>query len=393
MVAASARRSSANSSSLVATPEEKVRVKSCLLVLCLLITGLFTSSSHAQTPDPRDYEVGYFVPSKTTIVNFYLRHQSGTKGRNYDADAAIFRATYIVKFGDLVITPFDLILPVVDQRGYVPLSTTLGSLMTPGAANVPEDLKLTVHASGLGDMIFLPTIGYGLTQDKTIHTHTWMALTTYITAPTGKYEKERILNVGSNRWTINPTLVVGQRFLKAITVEGMANMAFYTDNDEYRLPVAGLAGQDLTLKQKPSFGLTAHLAVDLHPMFFIGTSYYLMNNGRRDYVVSTPAGDMTRNEAPGNVAVHTFRLNLGIRVTPQTLVLGQWNQDVAGTESAALGRFFGIRISHAFFAPPKPPVAREPITDRAAKTAAEDAPAKEEPKDDEDDADADAEEE
>jgi hypothetical protein len=324
-----------------------------VVVSILVAMAANLGAAEAQSPDPRDYEVGYFVPHKTTVINSYLRHQSGTHGRNYSVDAAVFRATYILKYGDLVVTPFDLILPVVDQRAFTPLGSTLASV-NPAFSAIPSDLNLTLHASGLGDMIFLPTIGHGITQDKTNHTHTWYALTTYITAPTGQYDPSKLLNVGSNRWTINPLLTVGQRFLRAITLEANINMAFYTDNDEYRVPTPALAGRDLTLKQKASKGAAVHLAVDLHPMFFVGTSYLVNINGRRDFNVPTATGEAMRTETPGNT-VHTFRFNMGIRITPQTLLLAQWNEEVAGTPSASLGRFVGLRVSHAFFQPPRAP--------------------------------------
>jgi hypothetical protein len=332
-----------------------------LTVFALCLSAMISGRASAQSPDPRDYEVGYFVPSKTTIINTYLRHQTGTKNRNYTADAAVFRATYIVKFGNLVLTPFDALLPVVDQRGFVPLSNAL-SPFNPAFSMLPSDLNVTLHATGVGDLTFLPTIGHGFVQNAADHTHTWYALTTYITAPTGKYDPERLLNVGSNRWTINPLLVLGQRFLRAVTLEAMANVAFYTDNDEYRVRAPALAGQNLKLKQERSIGAALHLAIDLHPMFFVGTSYLITENGRRDFVVPTANGNVTRGETASNT-VQTFRLNFGLRVTPQTLVLFQWNEDVAGTPSAATGRFMGIRLSHAFFAPVQKPATRAVPTD------------------------------
>jgi hypothetical protein len=329
-----------------------VLIKSFLKLVAISLFLASATRSSAQTPDPRDYEVGYFVPSKTTIINTYLRHQSGIKGRNYSADAAVFRATYILKLGDVVITPFDAILPVVDQRAFVPLANVLGGV-NPAFAQLPSDFNLTLHATGLGDVTFLPTIGHGFTQNAANHTHTWYALTTYITAPTGQYDSSKLANVGSNRWTINPLFMIGQRFLRAITLEAMVNAAFYTDNDAYRVPSLQ---QEITLRQSRSLGAAAHLAVDLHPMFFVGTSYFVVENGRRDILVPTPDGaTVSRGETASNT-VQSFRLNFGLRVTPQTLILFQWNEDVAGTQSAARGRFLGLRISHAFFkAPPPPP--------------------------------------
>jgi hypothetical protein len=339
-------------------------VKRLVHALVLLVACALPAVAAAQNPDPRDYEVGYFVPNRTTIINTYLRHQSASKGRDFSALGAAFRATYILKLGDLVITPFDAILPVSDQTAYTRLNT-----VSPAFAMVPNDLKLSLHATGMGDLIYLPTIGHGVTQNAKDHTHTWYALTTYITAPTGKYDPNKLLNVGGNRWVFNPLLMVGQRFLRAFTLEAMANLSIYGKNDEYRVPNPALAGRNLELTQKPSFGAMAHLAVDLHPSFFVATSYQLAVNGERELELPAALGGTTQRETKGNT-VHSVRLNFGMRVTPQTLVLFQWNQDVAGSEGATVGRFFGLRISHAFFKAPVTPSTRMPISDPAATPAA-----------------------
>lgn len=272
------------------------------------------------------------------------------RGRNFSSNQAAFRATCLLKFGDLVITPFDLILPVADATAYVPsaeASAVLGS-----------ELNLTAGASGFGDLIFLPTIGYGVTQNAQDHAHTYFALTTYITAPTGEYDSSRLLNIGANRWTINPLVMVGQRFWRAVTLEAMANVAFHTENDEFRVSNPMLRGRDLALEQEPSFGAALHLAVDLSPTFMVGTSYWLSANGRRTFDLPVVGAQ----EVSDGQIVHAIRLNMGIRVTQTTQLLAQWHQEVAGSNGAAIGRFFGLRITHVIPGA-TPPTARQPISD------------------------------
>jgi hypothetical protein len=111
--------------------------------------------------------------------------------------------------------------------------------------------------------------------------------------------------------------------------------------------------------------LSAHLAADLHPMFSLGASYYLSVAGRREIELPSESGSRAITESPGGISVHTLRMNLGLRVTPQTLILAQWSEDVAGTPSAPLGRYVGLRITHVFFAGPKAPEPRDPAASSA----------------------------
>lgn len=326
----------------------------------LFLAVVFTANTAlSQTPDPRDYEVGYFVPSGTTIVNAYLRHQAGTHGSDYSADVAALRGTYLVKSGDFVLTPFDAILPIVDQTAYTGLGSSLQAF-DPAFGMLPSDLKVSLHASGVGDMLFLPTLGYGLTQDAATHTHTWIALTTYLTIPTGQYDPNRLLNVGRNRWVLNPRLVVGQRFLGALTVEAMANVSFYGNNTQFRVPTPGLKGFDLALSQEASFGASLHAALDLNESFFVSAAYYVAMAGRSYFLLATPTG-IQDNEVSSSTTVHTSRINLGIRLSRSTLVQVQWSEDLAGSSGAAMGRAFGLRLTHLFFStPPRNKAAEAP---------------------------------
>ena len=303
-------------------------------LLAFAVCTLVAATASAQQPDPRDYEVGYFVPSNTVIANTYLRHQSTQDGTAAEQNIAAFRATYLLKFGDLVITPFDMIMPVVDATAHIGDPT--GTL----------PLNYTARGSGLGDLLFLPTIGYGLTQDAQTATHTWFALTTYFTLPTGAYDQNRIVNIGRNRLAINPLLVAGQRFWKMFTFEVMGGFTWYADNSEVAVPGVD---QDASLGQDISLSLMAHLAVDLHPSFYLGLSYYLTKNGDQTLKLSeldipTPPEDSV---TPG-ATLHAVRLNMGYRFSRSTLLLAQYNEEVAGTDGAPRSRFFGLRLSHVF---------------------------------------------
>jgi len=317
------------------------------------------ATTHAQQPEPRDYELGFYIPSRTTLISTYMRQLSASSaGTDYSSQVFAMRGTYVFKVGGFTFAPLDILVPIQNINAYTPLSA-LGSAFD----QVPTDLKLTMHATGLGDISFVQTFLHGIVENEEDHTHTWYALTVYMTTPTGRYDKTRLLNPGGNRWVFNPILVVGQRFLRSVTLEGMASATFYTKNTDYRVPVAELAGRDLTLSQKPSYSLSAHLGVDLHPKFFTSLSYVAVFAGKRQFRVPQ-VGEQTVVDSS---TLHTLRVNLGLRVTPQTLILVQWNEDFAGSDGAVKGRWVGLRFSHVFFDTPKVLTTRAPILDPSGK--------------------------
>jgi hypothetical protein len=71
-----------------------------------------------------------------------------------------------------------------------------------------------------------------------------------VVAPLGQYDDEKLVNVGTNRWTIKPEVGISKA-LGPWTLELAAAAAFYTDNDDF------LGGH--TRSQDPLYSLQAHV--------------------------------------------------------------------------------------------------------------------------------------
>jgi Putative MetA-pathway of phenol degradation len=346
--------------------------------LLAALLALLPHIASAQQADARDYELGYFAPNHTVALNVYGRHESSTERRSYSQSAGLFRLTHVMRKGDWGFSLVDFLMPVVDVTVYSPIAPS-----SPASA--------AVHGSGIGDLMWIPTIGYGLTQNATIHTHTWFAVTPYVTMPTGTYDRTALVNVGSNRWRVQPQAVIGQRFAKAFTLEAMVNVAFTSDNQAYRVPgqaiqgiaslypaeqqplVASVLSGDKTLSQKLSFGGALHAAMDLSPSMFLSTSYYLAVDGAKS-VKGVPW-----SPDPDTRTIHTLRVGFGARVTPATVLLFQLNQDLASDGNAPITRGFFARVTHLFglgsgpaqAAPsPKPAAKAEPASEPPARDPA-----------------------
>ena len=84
-----------------------------------------------------------------------------------------------------------------------------------------------------------------------------------VVAPLGQYDPERLVNLGTNRWTVKPELGLSKK-LRTFTLEAAAGVAFFTDNDEYYV--------GRTREQAPIVSTQAHLIYE-----FAGGSWAAVN--------------------------------------------------------------------------------------------------------------------
>ena len=74
-----------------------------------------------------------------------------------------------------------------------------------------------------------------------------------VSPPLGQYDSDKLLNIGTNRWSIRPEVGVSKA-LDRFTLEMTAAATFFTANDDF------LGGQ--TLEQEPLYSLQAHLVYE-----------------------------------------------------------------------------------------------------------------------------------
>jgi opacity protein-like surface antigen len=350
-----------------------------LLASLMLAMALSALPARAQQTDARDLEGGYFLPNKTLLFNFYGRHEASTVGKDITTNSAIMRATYLLKFGNFGLAPFDVLVPMADA-----------TVFTPSSAGSPANVAL--RGSGMGDLIYVPTIGWGMVQNPKTHSHTWFGLTTFVTMPTGTYDANKLVNIGKNRWLVRPTVTIGQRFAKAITLEAFANVAFASANSEYRLPgqvLQGVAAQNPAavplfqgnkeLTQNLSYAAGLHAAVDFSASFYLGLSYYYTMNGRQEVTGVTIYTPQKEDEH-----LHTLRVGLGVRVHETTQILMQYNVDLKAESDSALARGMFVRVSHAILpSPPAPKAAPAPVEEDVSAQAHEEPNQRDESEDEE----------
>lgn len=131
-------------------------------------------------------------------------------------------------------------------------------------------IDTTATRSGLGDPVlrfsfnFIGSPALTASEFRSYRQSTVAGLIFAVTAPLGQYNPERLINLGSNRWSVATRLGLSHNFGKWM-VEGYATGTFYTRNDDF------FGGN--TLEQHPLFDGQLHVIRFLgSPLFWIAGS-------------------------------------------------------------------------------------------------------------------------
>lgn len=92
-----------------------------------------------------------------------------------------------------------------------------------------------------------------------------------ISPPLGHYDEDKLVNVGSNRWSFRPEIGVSKAFGK-FTVEVAPGVALYTDNGDF------FGGR--TREQAPLFGLQTSVTYVVFPSLWVSLSGSYFVGGR-----------------------------------------------------------------------------------------------------------------
>jgi hypothetical protein len=148
---------------------------------------------------------------------------------------------------------FDLILPAV-------------SLSAEGDVAGVERER---HVTGMGDPLFRISVNFlgapALTaaEFKEYHQDVIVGASLRVGAPLGRYDEDRLINIGSNRWSFRPEIGIS----KAIgpwTLELAPGAAIYTDNGDF--------GGGKTREQEPLVSVQAGLSYTFAPGFWLAAS-------------------------------------------------------------------------------------------------------------------------
>ena len=119
----------------------------------------------------------------------------------------------------------------------------------------------TKHNGGMGDtqVVLVHNIfgGPALTKEEFAKAtpETFLTGALWVTTPTGDYDKNRVINIGANRWVFKPEIGFGTPF-GPTWLEVNTWVSLFGDNDDYQ--------GDSKLEQKPLYAVEGHYSYTIN---------------------------------------------------------------------------------------------------------------------------------
>ena len=268
------------------------------ILALILIISIVPSVTVAGESDPRD---AIPLPGGTNAVLFYYRNISGNQ-YNVNGNTAFKDAELTANLG---IGRYVHYWAIDKWTIAVNLIQPFGNLHTELAASGIDQMS-----SGLGDTTGNVTAWYPLILEK--DNMFWMGAAFYLTAPTGQYDQDKIINLGANRWNYRFEVAPVIWLKGPFTLEVLGNVDIYTDNDKF-------TANSLTLAQDPVWSALTHVTYNITKDFWIGGSYFYHTGGE------TSINGVKQND---KITEQKLMFTTGFMITPQTQLLLQYAQDV-----------------------------------------------------------------
>ena len=201
----------------------------------------------AQFTDPRNYQNSPVDVNQAQLAYAYVRSNS-----SIDSSIIVADSKLQLNQGSISYTRyFSLIHRMAWFSPGIPIAGLDGSI---------SGTTISRSITGSGDssyqVAWLLAGGPALSAPdfEKFQPRTSVGLSLSMTAPTGSYQSNRILNLGANRWTFKPEIGVSYPFgpQQKWALDGYANSYFYTDNNSYHGAQA--------LGQKPLPGFEGHIS-------------------------------------------------------------------------------------------------------------------------------------
>jgi hypothetical protein len=208
-------------------------------------------------------------------------------------DATVLIAGFNYTYGGVVLDPT---LPIKDleakvQAPILGLARTfnLFGLTSQAFAALPyswaqasgkvlgEDSSIT--RNGFGDMRFRVSVLFlgapAVTVEEFAKTspQTVLGASLMVTAPTGQFFSDKIINLGTNRWSFKPEIGLSYMLSKQWFIDLYAGVWFFTDNNSF-YPGTSVRSQD------PLITFQAHVSYNFNPLMWAAIDFTYYTGGQ-----------------------------------------------------------------------------------------------------------------
>jgi hypothetical protein len=160
----------------------------------------------------------------------------------------------------------------------------------------------SITRNGFGDARFrfgINLLGSPALTPKEFRTYEQKTIfgVSFITSiPVGNYYKDKLVNLGSNRWAFKPEIGISRRF-EHVYAEAYAGVWFYTKNSSYLV--------NKIQRQQPVFSFQGHFSYYFKNQMWLGVNGTWFSGGKT-FIDDVPAGNLENNWRVG--ATWSFQL-------------------------------------------------------------------------------------
>ena len=281
--------------------------------------------AQAQTMEPLSYT------NSPVGLNFLIAGYSYQSG-NVLADPSLPIHNVEAKVDNATLA-FSHILDCWGQSGSIALVMPYARLSASGDVLQQER---SVDRVGVGDLALRLSVNlYGapalsLKDFAGYHQDLIVGVSLVVVAPSGQYIASRLVNIGTNRWSFEPSLGVSKA-VKQWTFEAGAGVTFFTDNDAF-------LGDNMR-HQDPLFSVQAHAIYNFNRKLWaaLDTTYY--TGGRTSLNGGALDNDLQRNSRWGSTIAYSL--------TRHNSVKGYFSSGLTARSGADF-RIFGIAWQYRF---------------------------------------------
>jgi len=295
----------------------------------MIVSVLITAASvHAQELEPRAYNN---VP---VGMNFLVAgYQKSKGGLLFDPAIPITDADLDI---DMAIVGYVRTLDVAGKSGKVGVLLPYASLSGDGYL---DGSYVTREQTGLADPKFYFTYNFygapalSIEDFGSYQQDLVIGVAFKLTAPLGVYQQDKLVNIGTNRWSFTPEIGISQAIGKW-KLEAATAVALYTDKTKF--------DTDKTRTQDPVYSVQFHVIYSFPRNIWasIGATYY---TGGRSSVDGVFNNDLQQNWRTG------FTVALPIDRKHSIKILGSSGVSTrTGTDYDTLGIFWQYRWGRGF---------------------------------------------